>query len=145
MRILKANQKDVEWINGIIKKEFPYTNFTPKKISEKISNKDYLIITAKDGKDTIGFAEVEYFFDEKKARLNGIFVRQEFRKKGAGKKMTNYLAKKAKEKKINELFLLVKKENAVAKKLYESTGMIFDKIHDKKIEKSVVEVWKKDI
>ncbi len=145
MRILKASQKDVEWIDRIIKKEFPYTNFTPKKISEKISTKDYLIIVAKQGKDTIGFAEAQYFFDEKKARLNGIFVLQEHRKTRVGKKMANYLVKKAKENEINEFFLLVKKENDAAKKLYESIGMAFDKIHNKQIEESVVEVWRKDI
>lgn len=145
MRISKANQEDVDWINSIIKKEFPYTHLTPKKISEKISSKDYLIILTKQDKNKIGFAEIQYLFNGKKARLNGIFVLQEHRNKGIGKKMIKHLIRKLKKNKINELFLLVKKENEIAKKLYKSIDMIFDRIHDKKIEGSTIEVWKKNI
>ena len=49
------------------------------------------------------------------------------------------------KKRIEKIILLVKKENAVAKKLYKLNGFKFTKLHNKKIENSIIEVWEKTL
>ena len=50
-----------------------------------------------------------------------------------------------KRRRFHTFFLLVKKDNLIAKKLYEKEGFVFVKMHDKEIDGSKVEVWEMHI
>lgn len=145
MNITLANEKDVEWLNEVIRIEFPYTEFNEKKITEKINNPNFCILVARQGNIQIGFCETELFTQKQEARLNAIFVEDAWRDQGIGKTLIEYTINQCKHKRIQKIFLLVKKENVGAKTLYKKTNFDFIKMHDKKIDDSDIEVWEQKI
>jgi len=62
-----------------------------------------------------------------------------------GKELLEYASYFLEKKRIEKIILLVKKENTVAKKLYKLIGFKFTKMHNKKIENSIIEVWEKTL
>lgn len=145
MDIKKATQNQSDWITDIIGKEFPYTKFTPEKISSKISNPKYIILIAAQKNAPMGFCEMEIILEKSKARLNAIYVEEKNRRKGIAKKMISKIEKECKKKQIQTLFLLVKTTNEKAKALYQKTGFKFEKMHEKIIEGEKIEIWSKNI
>ncbi len=145
MIIKKASEKQVFYIDNIIRSEFPYTGFSVHDINHKLGDDNYLILVAFEKSTPIGFIEVQFFSNDSIARLSAVFVEEKHRKKG----IANALAKKAildcKKKGINHIFLLVKEENKVAKKFYSKINFAFEKMHEKVIEGSSVEVWSRTI
>jgi ribosomal protein S18 acetylase RimI-like enzyme len=139
MKIKRAKETDAEALDEAIKTEFPYTFFTPEKISEKIKSPNFLILTAWQGNICTGFIEVELLGRE--ARLNGVYVEEAWR----GQKIATQLIQKAihecKRKHIGRVFLLVREGNEGAKELYKKTGFKFEKMHDREIDGNKVEVW----
>jgi ribosomal protein S18 acetylase RimI-like enzyme len=131
----------VDWLNEMIGREFPYTAFTPKHIEERINNPKYIVLIAKQENILTGFAELELFLEKKEARLNAVFVDEPWR----GQRIATHLLEQAinqcKHKKVQRLFLLVKTDNFGAKHMYEEMGFTFEKMHDKIIDDSEVEVW----
>lgn len=138
--IKKVVLSDVDEIIGIIDDAFPYVTFTKKKVIKKLSNKNFLLLKSVRGNIFTGFLEVE-FIDVSKARLNAIYVIDAFRCQGFAKKLIDEAIHEIRRKKISEFFLLVKEDNIIAKKLYEKSGFVFEKFHDKKLDGSIVEVW----
>ena len=141
MNIEKAKTEHSEWIDGIIKEEFPYTTFTPKHIQERINNQKYLILVAKQENIFTGFIELEIFQEKKEARLNAVFVEDAWRAQKIGTKLVEQAINECKHKKLQKIFLLVKENNEGAKHLYTNTGFKFEKIHDKIIEGTTIEQW----
>ncbi len=141
-KISKLKEEDIPWINEVIKKEFPYTTFSKEKLSEKIDNTNFFLIKHHQKNISTGFLELEFFLEEGKARLNAIFVEEAWRGQGIAKKLLKKAIHECKRRKeIHSIFLLVKEDNFGAKKLYEKIGFVFEKIHDKEIDNSIVEVW----
>jgi ribosomal protein S18 acetylase RimI-like enzyme len=145
MEVIRAKDTQSEWINEIIKEEFPYFSLTPEKIKERMSNDKFIILIAEQGNIDIGFIEVELFLEKKEARLNAIFVEEAWRAQGFAKKMIERVVRECKRKGIERIFLLVKEENENAKALYSKEGFAFEKMHDKIIDGSDIEVWAKKI
>ncbi|MGI6589850.1 MAG: GNAT family N-acetyltransferase [Candidatus Iainarchaeum sp.] len=145
MNITLVNEKDVEWLNKVIKTEFPYTKFDTKKISEKINSLDFCILVARQENIQIGFCETELFPQNQEARLNAIFVEDAWRGRGIGKTLIERAINKCKHKRIQKIFLLVKEENIAARNLYKKTKFVFKKIHHKKIDSSTIEEWEQKI
>lgn len=145
LNIQKATLADTEWLDEIIKREFPYTKFTPKKIIERINNPEFLVFVAKQENILVGFGEMQLFLDKKEARLNGIFVEDAWRDQGIAKEIIARIINQCKHKKIQRLFLLVKENNEDAKALYKKTEFVFEKMHDKIIEGEKVEVWGQNV
>lgn len=141
MNIKKATTDCADWINEMIKREFPYTAFTPKHIEERINDPKYLILIAKQANITTGFAELELFLDKKEARLNAVFVEDSWRDQKIGTKLVEQCINECKHKKIQRLFLLVKTENVGAQHMYDEIGFRCIGMHDKIIDGSDVEVW----
>ncbi|MCX6803614.1 MAG: GNAT family N-acetyltransferase [Candidatus Diapherotrites archaeon] len=73
--------------------------------------------------------------------MNAIFVEDAWRDQGIAKRLIAQLVNQCKHKRIQKLFLLVKETNEDAKALYKKTGFKFEKMHDKIIEDTPVEVW----
>jgi len=145
MNIEKAKPTDADWLDEVIKIEFPYTEFTPEKIIERINNPKYLILISKQVNIYTGFTELELFPEKKEARMNALYVQDGWRDQKIGTMLVEQCINECKHKKIQRLFLLVKVGNTGAKYLYEKTGFVFEKMHDKILDGSEVEVWAQEI
>ncbi|MFA5931456.1 MAG: GNAT family N-acetyltransferase [archaeon] len=141
MEIEKAKASEAEWLDEMIKQEFPYTTFTPDKIIERINDSKHLVLVSKQKNILTGFAELEFFPDKKEARLNAVFVDDGWRDQKIGTALVEQCINECKHKKVQRLFLLVKKDNLGAKHLYDDVGFNFEKMHDKIIDESEVEIW----
>jgi ribosomal protein S18 acetylase RimI-like enzyme len=139
MNYTQASQKDVPILEEIIKREFPYTDYDAKKISSKLFDDKYFIITARQKNIFVGFAEAEFF--ENEARLNAIYIEDAWRGQKISKKLIHKIIHECKRRRVHRIFLLVRKQNLAAKGLYEKTGFIFEKIYEKEIHDSIIEVW----
>jgi len=145
MEIIPAQKEHIDWIESVIKEEFPYIKIDAKKISEKINDEKFCLMLIHQKNILLGFAEIELFPEKKEARLNAVFTQDAFRGKGYAKKLLEHMIHKIKHNKIKRIFLLVKEFNEPAKGLYKKLGFEFEKMHDKIIEGSVIEVWGKEI
>lgn len=143
MKYDKVSEQDVQIIEEIIKQEFPYTTYTTEKISSKIKDKKYFILKAHQKNIFAGFAELEFF--ETEARLNAIYVEEAWRGQKISLKLVKKLIHEAKRRRIHKIFLLVKETNLAAKNLYKKTGFKFEKIHERQIENTNIEVWSQHI
>jgi len=141
LKVEKAKVIDAEWLDEVIKKEFPYTEFTPQKIASRITDPHFLVLIAKQANILTGFIELELFPDTKEARLNAVFVEGSWRGQKIGTRLVRQAINECKHKRIQRLFLLVKIGNTAGKGLYKKVGLKFEKLHDKIIEGSQVEVW----
>ena len=135
----KATGNDVPVLDEIIKKEFPYTTYNSEKISGKLNDDKYFIVKAHQKNIFVGFTEAEFFDNE--ARLNAVYVEEAWR----GQKIALHLIRKiiheCKRRRVHRIFLLVKERNFAAKCLYEKSGFVFERIYEKEIDESVVEMW----
>lgn len=145
MNIENAKPEDASWLDEAIREQFPYTSFTPQHIIERINDPKYLVLVAKQVNIFTGFAELEFFLEKKEARLNAIYVEEAWRDQGIAIMLIEKVINTCKHKRIQRLFLLVKKNNEAAKGLYKKTGFTFEGMHDKVIDGSEVEVWAKSV
>lgn len=141
MEIKKASDKEVSWLDSVISTEFPYTGFSFFDIAHKIDDSNYLVFCAFEKKKPVGFVELQFFSSDSCARLSAIFVEKKSRKKGIATKLVKKVFLECKKKKYFHVFLLVKEGNKVAKAFYKKIGFSFEKMHDKIIEDSKIEVW----
>ncbi|PIN98762.1 MAG: hypothetical protein COT90_02565 [Candidatus Diapherotrites archaeon CG10_big_fil_rev_8_21_14_0_10_31_34] len=136
MKIIKAPEKDFNEINNLIENEFPYLKKEKTIVSERII-KGNLVFVAKEKNSLFGF--IEFQLKEKNAVLLGFAVKKKFRGKGAGKKLFDFFIDFCKKNKTEKIFLIVKKNNFQAKKLYNSRGFIKTGFLEKKIDDSEIE------
>ncbi len=141
-KISPVEKEDIEDVEQFIEYFFPYTAITKEKIAEKLKLDNFFLIKHHQKNILTGFAEIEFFFDKKEARLNAVFVEEAWR----GQRIATKLVKKCihevkRRKHIHRFFLLVKESNLAAKNLYRKCGFEFESTHDKIIDGSVVEVW----
>lgn len=137
--IEQAKEKDIEKLNEIIENDYPYKNFSNETLSDRIRKPGVIILKKTYNKELAGFVDFEV--KENFGLINAVSVKKSYRRKGFGKELLEKALDVLKQNNIFEAKLLVKQENAQAKKLYESIGFTFIKIHDKKIQNSLVEVW----
>ena len=145
MKIIKAVESDCPSIDAAIKEEFPYVEFSQQKISEKMSSPNFFIIKAMQGNIFAGFAELEFFFTQKEARLNAVWVDTSFRNQGFATQMVERLLHECRHKHLQRVFLLVKEGNSIGKALYSKAGFAFEKPHEKVLDGSKVAVWEKEL
>lgn len=141
MYISAARPSDAEWLDEVIRFEFPYTDFSPEKILSRINDPKYMILVSEQGNIITGFADVELFEETGEARLNAVYVEEPFRLMRYGTHLVKECIKQTRKRGVKRLFLLVKEGNENAKRLYQRLGFRFEKAHDKLIEGCKVEVW----
>ena len=141
MNIEKAKPSEAEWLDEIIRREFPYTEFNPEKIIDRINNPNYSILIVRQTNIMVGFLDLEFFTDKAEARMNAVYIEDAWRGKRLATALIEQAINECRHKKITRLFLLVKKDNEGAKQLYLDTGFAYEKMHDKIIEGNEVEVW----
>ncbi len=138
MEILRTEKKDIKEILPMIQREFPYAKMTPEKTLHRLHRKNFRIFKAVENGKIIGFLELEKL-DYNSARINGLSVSPEHRKKGFGKQMVKFAVDYLEKKNIRRIIILVKQSNTDAKKLYEETGFKFMGLLENKIENETIE------
>ncbi|MDD5163313.1 MAG: GNAT family N-acetyltransferase [Candidatus ainarchaeum sp.] len=138
MEILRAEKKDVKEILPMIQKEFAYAKMTPEKTLRRLRRKNFRIFKAVEAGKIIGFLELEKL-DYNLARINGLSVSPEHRKKGFGKQLAKFAVNYLEKKNIRRIIILVKQSNSEAKKLYAETGFKFMRLLENKIENETIE------
>ena len=144
MEISNIEERDIQEVLGLIKKEFPYLQISAEKIKERIESKKVFVLKATEKKKLLGFIEAEILEDEI-ARINGLTVKPEYREKGVAAAMLERMTSFLKEKGIKRVMLLVKQTNEEAKRLYEQKGFRFIGLYQREIDQSVVEEMELDL
>lgn len=138
----KVFANDLKEIQEMIEQEFPYVKKPKEKLESKIDNPFFFLFKKTVEGKLAGFIEIEVLEENKFLRLNGITIHPVFRKKGIGKQLLKKTIDFLREKKFETIFLLVKKENAIAIKLYESQGFAWVRTLPEKIDNAIVEEYK---
>ena len=141
MKISPALPQDAGWLDDVIRVEFPYTMFSPEKILLRITDPHYLVLASRQKNIIQGFLELEFFEEEGEVRLNAVYIEDYWRLMRIATNLIKRAIKEAKKRGMKRMFLLVKEKNDNAKRLYQRLGFRFERMHDKLIEGSYVEVW----
>jgi ribosomal protein S18 acetylase RimI-like enzyme len=144
MEISRAEEKDVKEILPFIQLEFSYAKITKEKLLQKINKKNFRVFKAVETGKIMGFLELEKL-DYNTARINGLSVNAEQRKKGFGKQLIEFAIGYLKKKNIRRILLLVKQSNTEAKKLYAESGFQFNGLLENKIENETIEELELDL
>jgi ribosomal protein S18 acetylase RimI-like enzyme len=144
VEIKRVEEKDYAEVISLIKKEFPYISFDEEKIRKRIESNSIFLFKAVEGKDTLGFVEVE-LLEGNLARINGLTVKEEFRNKGVAKKLLDFSISFLKEKRVGRVLLLVKEKNEAAKKIYREAGFEFIGMYHRELDNEEVEEMELDI
>lgn len=135
MEIIQAEKKDFNEINKLIEDEFPYTKKTLEKINKRIK-KGSIIFAVKEKHNLLGF--IEFKFKDFTANLLGMAVKKEFRGNKIGKNLLDFFVELCRKKEIKEIMLIVKKNNSIARRLYEKNGFVETRELKNKIESSAI-------
>lgn len=96
-------------------------------IQKRLRHKDYVTLGAYDNDQLVGMVTLLHE-PRKKTKQNGrivsMFVDANYRKQGVGHKLLDKIIAKARDKKIENLFLTVTKENYLAINLYQHYGFV---------------------
>ena len=142
--ITPATKSDLDNIYALAKKEFPYLVSDPEKFQSRYKGKQHLLLVAFSENEFAGFIEAE-FLNPLTVRINGIAVISKFRGKGCARQLMEHMISSLTEMKIQEILLLVKQQNAVAKSLYSKFGFSFSEKLNRKIDNGVIDIFKLDI
>ena len=90
-----------------------------ENILNDINNSNFKCIVAVYDKEIIGYISFSYIFD---IEIESVLVKSSYQRQGIGTLLLNYIFKFAKENKINNVFLEVRKSNIGAISLYRKLG-----------------------
>ena len=139
----KATEKDIQLIRDLAEKSWKkaYLNiisleqveymlekmYSTSEISSHLANQNYQYYIIEEDSNAAGFIGFEFHYEEKTTKLHRIYLLEEFKGKGLGKKALQFLKEKVAESSDSRIILNVNIENP-AKKVYESQGFtIFHK------------------
>jgi ribosomal protein S18 acetylase RimI-like enzyme len=142
--IQKVSEYDTAEILPLIQKYFPYVEMNFDLLTKRIHHPKFHYSKSVESGIITGYAEWE-LLENHTARLNGIVVKPNYRKKGHAQALLEEGENFCKEKKIKKIILLVAKENTSAKKLYEKNNYCFSNMHLKKVDGKETEVWEKAV
>lgn len=143
MSIEIASAEDAEQLEKIISADFPYKMLTREKISERMKRPGTTVFKSTVEGRVIGFAEVE--IRGSGGMFMAISVLPEERGKGRARELLESAMAHMASHGVKKAFLLVKKTNKRAKKIYANAGFSFTKMHEKDIEGEKIEVWEKEL
>ena len=121
LNIININEENKNILNKYIptinSKYFRYFN----KRNEDIIKNHLITILIKNNNDIIGYSHIDFDCDK---YWFGIYLNDNYRGKGYGNKIINYIKNNYLLKSINEIFLSVDIDNQYAIKLYKKNGFI---------------------
>ena len=142
MQFFRARKKDAKEILELIRNEFPYYGITPEDLRMRIMDANYHLLKLTEGPALMGFVEAEILDPvERVARINGIVVKKEFRRKGHGAALLNEMLARLREMEMRRVVLIVETQNGPAKKLYEKLGFKSQGVREERIEGKEAEEW----
>ncbi|WP_084060867.1 GNAT family N-acetyltransferase [Kaistella solincola] len=95
--------------------------YSEEEISRQLQNPNYVYFLISDGNENAGFIGFEYQFEEKTTKLHRIYLLEEFKGKGLGKKALQFLKLQVQQNGDTRIILNVNKSNP-AIEIYESQG-----------------------
>jgi ribosomal protein S18 acetylase RimI-like enzyme len=143
--IFPVTPNDFSVIQQLIEKEFPYIQKPRQQLEAKINNPFFFLFKIVHGKKFAGFCEIEVLMEKQVCRLNALAVLSEYRKKGLGNRLLKEVLGFLKKEGFETVWLLVKSENRIARKMYEKNGFKWNQTLPKKIDNSVVEEYKLEL
>lgn len=133
----KATEKDIPLLRELAEKSWKsaYANilspeqidymlaemYSEKEISSQLQNSDYHYYLILNNEIPAGFMGFELNYEKDTTKLHRIYLLEEFKGQGLGKKGLNFLKEKVKEN-INHRIILNVNKNNPAIKIYESQG-----------------------
>lgn len=112
--------QDILRISEIEKECFGGEAWSFQMFADSFSLDNFLGVVAEEGGEVVGYGCLSVRGDD--ADLDNIAVVEPFRQSGVGKNILKRLVQKAKEKKLQKLFLEVRVTNAPAQILYLKNG-----------------------
>jgi ribosomal-protein-alanine N-acetyltransferase len=119
IHIRKATANDIAGIIEIEVRRFPHPwqdHYFTDELSHDIAN----FYVAEDTHSNRLAGYIIFWIIEETLELHKIAVSEEYKKKGIGKELFAYMLETAEQKKVEEVFLEVRKSNTKAIKFYES-------------------------
>lgn len=136
MMIKKINQEDIESLLKLSEAEFPYKSHTGQKFFERQKN-GAMLFKAEENGSFAGFVDFE--LKGNKGFIHGLAVRKEYRGKKIGHKLAIFAVNALSLNGAKRIYLLVRKQNAAAKKIYEKLGFRYTNAPEKVIAGEPVE------
>ena len=134
IRIRKAKTNDITAIASIEQQQFPHP-WKKSYLTDELSHDISYFYAAKDilANQVAGY--IIFWIVEDQLELHKIVTAENYKRKGIGKKLFLFMLEIAKQKKVKEIFLEVRKSNTEAIKFYESfhfelAGIRKDYYHD---------------
>lgn len=118
VKILPLNVKNVDDVISI-QNNLNIHILSKENILNDINNSNFKCIVAVYDKEIIGYISFSYIFD---IEIESVLVKSSYQRQGIGTLLLNYIFKFAKENKINNVFLEVRKSNIGAISLYRKLG-----------------------
>lgn len=131
----KAAEKDIPLLQQLAEKSWnsAYANilsqdqidymlqemYSHEEISNQLKNPNYHYYLILNDNHAAGFIGFEFHYEQDTTKLHRIYLLEEFKGKGLGKKAMNFLKEKVSETSDNRIILNVNKDNS-AQKIYES-------------------------
>ncbi|MBI4043377.1 MAG: GNAT family N-acetyltransferase [Candidatus Diapherotrites archaeon] len=123
MQFFRVRKKDLHEILELIRNEFPYYTISPDDLRMRIDDANYHLLKLVEGSTLQGYVEAEILDPvERGARINGIVVKKEFRRKGLGTRLLQEMLEKLKAMEMRHVVLVVETSNEPAKNLYQKLG-----------------------
>ncbi len=118
VKILPLDVKNVDNVISI-QNNLNIHILSKENILNDINNSNFKCIVAVYEKEIIGYISFSYIFD---IEIESVLVKSSYQRQGIGTLLLNYIFKFAKENKINNVFLEVRKSNIGAISLYRKLG-----------------------
>lgn len=118
VKILPLDVKNVDDVISI-QNNLNIHILSKENILNDINNSNFKCIVAVYEKEIIGYISFSYIFD---IEIESVLVKSSYQRQGIGTLLLNYIFKFAKENKINNVFLEVRKSNIGAISLYRKLG-----------------------
>lgn len=118
VKILPLDVKNVDDVISI-QNSLNIHILSKENILNDINNSNFKCIVAVYDKEIIGYISFSYIFD---IEIESVLVKSSYQRQGLGTLLLNYIFKFAKENKINNVFLEVRKSNIGAISLYRKLG-----------------------
>lgn len=137
----RVEKKDIPIIEKLVQTEFSYVKKPKQQLESKINNPFFFLFKIVHQNQFAGFIEFEVLEENAVIRLNGLAVLRALRNKKLGSRLLHDSLIEIKQHGFQTVFLLVKQQNAIAKKMYEHEGFRFSQTLPKPIDNAIVDEY----
>lgn len=103
-----------------LEKQLYLEPWSQKSFEELLGEEAFWFWVAKESEEIVGYLVCQVVGSE--AELHNIAVAREYQRRGIGKRLLIKLVEALRQKKVTELYLMVRASNNLAKNLYERFG-----------------------